>query len=239
MTGALYIHETMRITIEHRKRYLEHFCSWIPIGIRQYGMPCFGVWATVGSTGEVPEALCMWELDDVEALGHMMSGEFEYLVSETPHIGDHFDTYWGNVPDLKPVDSFDRLLIATERTPTITEALAAGLGGDGYYHETMTSPPGMIDDFLRRYEDEFLPLAEDHGLRFVGAYRTAMRNDTEGIALWALPTWNAVTVFERGLRRDDRAVAWRKWTADAGVSWIGKLLIPAENSPLVTRRLEP
>jgi hypothetical protein len=237
--GALYIHETMTITIEHRKRYLEHFCSWIAIGIERYNMPCFGVWATVGSTGEVPEAICMWELPDIEALGHMLSGEFEYLVSETPEIGDHFDTYWGGAPDLAPADGFDRLLIATERTPTIAEAIGAGIRADGYYHETVTTAPGGIEDHLARYEDEFVPVGEEHGLVYVGGYRTSMRNDTEGIVLWGLPEWNAVTALERGLRSDDRARAWRKRAAEAGTTWVGKLLTPAEQSPLVTGRLIP
>jgi hypothetical protein len=237
MGGAIYIHETMGISIEKRRRYLEHFCSWGPLGEAAFGMPCFGVWATVGSTGAVPEAICMWELEDIEALGRMLSGEFKYLVEDEADIGDHYDKFWATAPDLKESPGFDRLLMATPRTPTIAEAINLGIRGAGYYHETITVPPGQASAFLERYEEEYVPIAEEHGWVWVGAYRTTMRNDTEAIVLWALPKWSAFVQLERGLRTHTRAVAWRRWAARVGATWEGKLLAPAEASPLVTGKL--
>jgi hypothetical protein len=46
----LYIHETIRISVQHRKEYLDHFCNWGSITRELDDMHCLGVWATVGST---------------------------------------------------------------------------------------------------------------------------------------------------------------------------------------------
>jgi len=72
--AKLYIHETIRISVEQRKAYLDHFCSWGRITRELYAMRCYGVWATVGSTGPWPEAIVLWELDGLDALARMLSG---------------------------------------------------------------------------------------------------------------------------------------------------------------------
>ena len=47
----LYIHESVVISVAHRKAYLQHFTDvWGPRSRELYGMRCFGVWATSGST---------------------------------------------------------------------------------------------------------------------------------------------------------------------------------------------
>ena len=38
----LYIHETIRISVQHRKEYLDHFCNWGSITREPYDMRCLG-----------------------------------------------------------------------------------------------------------------------------------------------------------------------------------------------------
>lgn len=237
MAPAIYIHETITITVKERQDYLDLFCTWGPITSRLYGMECFGVWATVGSTGPWPEAICMWELADVDALAAMLSGEFQYLVDDDSEVGGHYETFWGTHPHLQPTDGVDRLLVPTASSPRIADALAQGIRGQGYYHEIVTTSPGRIEEYLERHERVFRPLAEANGLVFLGAYRTLLRNDTEAVVIWGLPTWAALRALDGELRTGAAAQEWRAWTLQVGATWEGKLLTPAARSPLSTGEL--
>ena len=80
--GRLYIHESIMISVEHRKQYLDHFTDvWGPKSRELYGMLCFGVWATSGSTGPWPEAIVMWELEGLHHLTGMMNGDSNFCGS--------------------------------------------------------------------------------------------------------------------------------------------------------------
>jgi hypothetical protein len=232
----IYIHETINISVRHRKAYLDHFTNvWGPKSRELYGMVCFGVWATVGSVGAWPEAVVMWELEDHEHLGKMLSGEFAYLRAHDAPIADHFENFWaGAVTGVVATSGFDRLLAATDESPSVADAIARGIRGEGYYHETISTRPGVVSQYLERYGTEWRAVAEEHGLVFVGAYRTLFRNDSEAIALWAIPEWSTYAELDRALRRDRRVKEFRESTADLGVDWIGKLLTAAEANPMNT-----
>jgi len=185
----VYIHETMTISIKHRKDYLDHFCRvWAPRSRELYGMTCFGVWATNGSTGPWPEAVVMWEYPSHAAFSAMMSGEFDYLSSPNAPMKGHYEEFWENAAEgVVENTGCDRLMASVPGGYSLQEAIDAGRRGVGYYHQTIIVRPGAIEDYLARYDAEWRPVAEDHGLVFIGAYRTMLGNDNEGIALWRFP----------------------------------------------------
>jgi hypothetical protein len=236
MSECIYIHETIRISVEHRKAYLDHFTDVWGVRTRElYGLTCFGVWATVGSTGRWPESIVMWELEDHHHLTRMLDGEFEFLARTDSPIKGQFEEMWSTaMRGVDPTDGVDRLLAATPRSSSLRELITAGTRGKAYYHEIVSTKPGAVAEYLERYDDEFRPVAEDHGLVFVGAYRTMFRNDSEAVALWALPTWGLWEQLDTGLRDDPRVAAFRVHTADLGVDWTGKLLSGAGRNPLDT-----
>jgi hypothetical protein len=216
MSTRIYIHETINISIRHRKDYLDHFCGvWAPRSRELYGMLCFGVWATSGSTGQWPEAIVMWELADHTAFSAMNSGEFLYLSSiESPNRG-HYEEFWDSAPEgVVECTGFDRLLAAMPGSPSLQQAIDEGRRGVGYY-----------------------PIAEEHGLVPIGTWRTALGNDSEGVALWALPQWRAWEAIDIGLRRDERARSFHADTAQHAPLWQGKILVGAQDNPLDIGRI--
>jgi hypothetical protein len=162
----------------------------------------------------------------------MLSGEYAHLRDASAAVGDHYQIFWASAPEgVRDRSGFDRLLEPTPASPSLASAITAGIRGAGYYHETIRSRPGTIREVLRHLESEWKPLAEERGLRFVAAFRTLMRHDSEAIALWALPEWSA---WERidAISGDSRARAFREKLAGLDVEWEGKLLAPAAENPL-------
>lgn len=233
----LYIHETIRISVEHRKAYLEHFCSWGRLTRELYAMRCYGVWATVGSTGPWPEAIVLWELDGLDALARMLSGEFAFLrrddASEGSAIPDHHALFWGSAPTgVVATDGVDRVLAPGPGCLTLDRALERGVRGTGYYHELARVQPGRAPEYLELYAKHWRPFLEQLGLRALGSWRTRLRNDSEALALWALPDWSAWTRLERALDDSPEAREWRRLCAPLDLDWDAKLLAPAARSPL-------
>ena len=69
MNRKLYIHELIDVIGHNRARYMHHMtANWCPIGHRERKMNCFGVWATVGSTGAWPQVVNLWELSGWKGL---------------------------------------------------------------------------------------------------------------------------------------------------------------------------
>ncbi len=235
----IYIHETMTISIKHRKDYLDHFCRvWAPRSRELYGMRCFGVWATNGSTGPWPEAVVMWELADHAAFTAMMSGEFDYLSSSQTSMKGHYEEFWDSAPEgVVETRGVDRLLAAMPGTPSLQEAIDQGRRGIGYYQQHIAVAPGSIEQYLEQYDREWRPVAQDHGLVCIGTYRTLLGNDSEGVALWALPEWRVWQAIDDEVRRDVRALAFHAATAHHAPRWQGKLLAGAQQNPLDIGRI--
>jgi hypothetical protein len=233
----LYIHETIRIDVRYRKSYLDHFCNWDPITRKLYDMRCLGVWATVGSTDAWPEAIVMWELDGLDALTRMLSGEFAFLQTEDAEIADHYELFWGGAPEgVRATSGYDRVLAPHAQAPTLESALADGVTGIGYYHELASVRPGRASDFLELYDTHWRPFLEGLGMRLVGTYRTLLKNDSEVLALWALREWSCWAALERALVSAPEAQDWRRRCEPFELDWNAKLLTPAANSPLDAAR---
>src|SRR5205085_6701029 len=69
VNDKIYIHEFIDIIGHNRARYMHHMtANWCPVGRAERNMLCFGVWATVGSTGPWPQVVNLWELDGWDGL---------------------------------------------------------------------------------------------------------------------------------------------------------------------------
>jgi hypothetical protein len=231
----LYIHETIRISVRHRKAYLEHFCGWGKLTRELYGMRCYGVWATVGSSDAWPEAIVLWELDGLDALTRMLSGEFAFLRGPDAPIPDHYQLFWGGAPEgVVDTSGYDRVLAPGPGCLTLDQALERGVSGIGYYHEFARVSAPRAPEYLELYQAHWRPFLEQLGLRALGTWRTRLRNDSEALALWALPEWDAWARLERALDASPEAREWRRRCAPLGLDWDAKLLTPAPRNPLNT-----
>jgi hypothetical protein len=231
----VYIHETIRISVRRRQQYLEHFLSWGPTSRRLYGMKLCGVWAVNGSTHRWAEAIVLWEHEGVAGLAGMFSGEYLFLHDPALAAHDHYALFWDYAPEgVIDTRGTDRLLAPTSYTPAITDAVTRGLGGIGYLHETFKGPPGSMQPFLEKLGAQWRAYVEGYGLKLVGAYGSMLVNDSEAIAIWAIPTWKQWAAYELSQQTEPAAIAWRRDAAAIGIDWEGKLLNPVTGNPLNT-----
>ena len=138
-----------------------------------------------------------------------------------------------SLPRAKPAATqSDTLLIPAAWSPTIDSAIASGIKGQCYEHQLVSLEPGSAREFLDRVHRTRLPLAEDHGIGVVGAWRTAFTDDDEVILLWAHPTWSAWGSFEAAVDSDPKLRAWRGGNRDIVRTTQTSMLFPAHDNPL-------
>jgi hypothetical protein len=226
----IYIHELIEIRGQSRAEYMHHMtANWGPIGREERRMLCVGVWATVGSTERWPETVNLWELDGWSGLAANFRHEFSHPTLQDPALA----RWWAEAANYRR-GGFDRLLVPAPYTPTLTEAMAAGIGGEVYYHEVVSVAPGRAREYLSLLEDAWLPIAGRIGLRLLGAYRTAMVNDSEVVAIWAIDTWEAWAAAQAALDDDAEVAQWRRRTSGLALDWRGKLIVDSPLNPLKT-----
>ena len=85
MNDKVYIHELINIRGQNRAKYMHHMtANWVPVAIAERNQLCFGVWGTVGSTGNWPEVVNMWELDGWDGLAANFAHEFSHASAPGP-----------------------------------------------------------------------------------------------------------------------------------------------------------
>jgi hypothetical protein len=229
-SGKVYIHEEVEILGQNRAAYIEHACvKWAPIGRAERNMLCVGSWATVGSTEHWPQVVNMWELDGFEGL----AASFRHELSHTTHQDPALTTWWTEASKYRR-GGYDRILVPSDATPSLEDAMARGIRGEVYMHEVVTTVRSAARDYVARVDTEWGPRAADLGLTLVGAYRHAMADDSEAIVLWAIDTWETWAEVERALDEGDAAAAWRRSLDGVVVSSRRKLLAPGPWNPLET-----
>ena len=124
----------------------------------------------------------------------------------------------------------DRILIPASFSPTIAALNAAGTRGVFYSHELVQVVPGRALAYLEAVREVAVPAYAEFGFALVGAFRTAMRNDSECLLLWAISEPNHWAAFEAA--QDDGFSSWRKACESLVLDWQRILLVDAPLSPL-------
>ena len=73
--------------------------NWCPVGRRERNMNCFGVWATVGSTGAWPQVVNLWELNGWKGLAANFEHELVGRGAQDPSLAE----WWSVAVDLAAV----------------------------------------------------------------------------------------------------------------------------------------
>jgi hypothetical protein len=231
VNNKIYIHEFIDIIGHNRARYMHHMtANWCPTARDERDMLCFGVWGTVGSTGRWPEVVNMWELAGWDGLVANFGHELTAPSLQDPSLAQ----WWAVAADLRR-GGFDRIVVPEPWSPTIEELTNAGVRGVVYAHEIVTTPVGGVRAYFDALEEAGVPAVEALGLRCIGAYRVAMGSDTEAIALWAIPSWDAWTHFEQAWDGAPLA-AWRARLTAMNADVRRTLMIDAPLAPLRTGR---
>jgi hypothetical protein len=227
VNDKVYIHELIDVIGHNRARYMHHMtANWCPVGRAERNMLCFGVWATVGSTGAWPQVVNLWELDGWSGLAANFEHELVGRGAQDPSLAE----WWAVAAELRR-GGFDRIAVPEPWSPTIDELTAAGTKGAVYAHELVELPVGGARSFLDALATTGRFEVEASGFECVAALRVAMRSDTEAIVIWAvpdLPTWAA---FERAW--DDGTLApWRAELARLGARVQRTLMVDAPLGPM-------
>ena len=232
MNEKVYIHEFIDIIGHNRARYMHHMtANWCPVALEERNQLCFGVWATVGSTGRWPEVVNMWELDGWDGLVGNFEHEFSGGRTQDPSLVE----WWAAAADLRR-GGVDRIAVPAVWSPTIDELLADGVHGEVYAHELVTVSPGRAGEYLNAVAHEGAEAYEDLGLSVVGAFSVAMRSEAEAVLIWAIPSWADWAEFERATVSSNRLLGWKNSIQDFGAFVERTLLVDAPLAPMRTGR---
>ena len=227
----LYIHELIEINGHNRARYMHHMtANWCPVGHRERNMNCFGVWATVGSTGAWPQVVNLWELNGWKGLAANFEHELVGSGAQDPSLAE----WWSVASELRR-GGYDRIVAPERWSPTISELTAAGVKGAVYAHELVRSPIGGARAFLDALAETGRPAVEALGLQCVGAFRVMMATDSEAIVIWAIPDLPTWANFERAWDRGALS-QWRTRLIALGADVQRTLMVDAPLSPMRTGR---
>ena len=228
MNDKVYIHEFIDIIGHNRAKYMHHMtANWCPLAREERNQLCFGVWGTVGSTGQWPEVVNLWELDGWPGLADNFSHELSHAGLQDPSLAE----WWAAAATLRR-GGFDRILVPAPWTRPIEELTAAGVRGALYAHELIQVPSGTAPALLDLVAELGRAVVEPLGPALVGAFRTAMVNDREVILLWAIPDWDTWAAFEQQDSADQALAPWRQALIDAQAVLHRTLLVDAPLSPL-------
>ena len=192
MNEKVYIHEFINITRQNRARYMHHMAAnWSPLAQETRQQLCYGVWGVVGSTGQWPQVVNIWEEDGFTGLAASFRQELGNARLQDPGL----EKWWAAAADLRS-GGFDRILVPHPDTLTIKELCRAGVRGEVYAHEVIQVAPHTARCFLDLALDSAAAGVGDHGWRLAGAWATTMRDNEECVLLWAIPTWEAWAAVE-------------------------------------------
>jgi hypothetical protein len=228
----VYIHELIDVIGHNRARYMHHMtANWVPVARAERDQQCFGVWATVGSTGRWPEVVNMWELGGWDGLVANFAHELVGAGAQDPSLAE----WWAVAASLRR-GGVDRIVVPEPWTRPVDALVADGVRGEPYAHELVTVPPGTAPALLAAVHDEGVAAWAEAGAESVGAFRVAMGADDEAILLWALPDWATWGRCEQAwLAAADGTgpfAAWRTRLLALGATWRRQLLTDAPLSPL-------
>ncbi len=230
MNEKIYIHELIDVIGHNRARYMHHMtANWCPVGRAERNMECFGVWATVGSTGAWPQVVNLWELDGWDALAANFEHELVGGGAQDPSLAE----WWSVAADLRR-GGLDRIVVPEPWSPTIGELTSAGVRGAVYAHELVRVPVGGARPFLDALTETGRGALESAGANCVGAFRVAMSTDTEAVVIWAFPDLPRWAHFEQEWDGGGLAAltAWRARLGALGADVHRTLMVDAPLGPM-------
>jgi hypothetical protein len=172
---AIYIHERIDIEGGGRGRLIELIRgAWAAHARERYAVRLAGVWATVGSTANWPEAHLLWEMDDWEHFARAQQAQ--YPLEDRDAFGTEL---WFQALEYRQRGRA-RLLEPIAPDTDRREARAAIC-----LYEDVRSKPGALGAYHEALVRDHLAVAESRGLTLFGAFRSALEPN-RGVNLWEL-----------------------------------------------------
>ena len=195
---SVYIYERIDIDGGGRGKFIELVRTWWARHAEErYGIRLAGVWATVGSTANWPEADLLWEMDDWAHFARAQQAQFPL------EDKDAYGTELWNQALAYRQHGHALLLTPAAFSPESPRVEPEQV----FLYEDVRTKPGGIDAYHAALRDEYLPVAQKRGLRLFGAYAHALRPNT-AVNLWALDGWDHWCELMETEDADPGAQAW-------------------------------
>ncbi len=228
----MYIHEFIDILGHNRAKYMHHMtANWSPIAQAERRQLCYGVWGVVGTTRGWPQVVNLWEEQGFEGLATSFRHEFNHPGLQDPKLAK----WWAEAANYRRRGD-DRVLVPAPWTSTIEELCAAGVTAECYAHEQVSVEPGRAGAYLEEVAERGEPLYGEHGWKLIGAWETAMVNESEAFLLWAVPSWEQWGALEAAERTHGPFRTYRQSTFGQTRDFHRFLLVDSPLSPLRTGR---
>ena len=191
---SVYVHERIDIDGGGRGRYLDLVRgSWAEHAAERFHIRLAGVWATVGSSANWPEAQVLWEMRDWEHFGH--ARQSQYPLEDKDAFGSEL---WRQALAYRKHGHASLLVPAfaqPEDRPT----------GQVFLFEDVRTRPGGMEAYHEALEREGVSSAKDRGVELFGAYRHVLRPNV-AVNIWAMSSFDAWgKLMEKG---DIHAPSW-------------------------------
>jgi len=233
VNNKVYIHEYIDIILQGRPKYMEHMTKGFGyIGRKpERNMLIVGVWGTLGTTARFPEVINLWEMDG----WHGICKNWEHEVSNPLMQDPELKVWWDQAQQYRS-GGYDRILLPAPYSHTVETMQKDSniVGAKIFYHQRVQITPGQARTYLSMVEQEWVPVAKELGKHLVGAYRTAMRNDSECFLIWAVRDWHTMAELQIAMDQDPRVAVWRRRTQGIAIDWLDHLMISAPHSPTQT-----
>lgn len=232
MGNRIYVHEYVNIIGASRADYFDHMTAgWRAAAIERRHRT-FGIWGTLGSTGRWPEVVNLWEYDGWEHLADTFAHETGSAGMQDPLLAQ----WWRKAQTMRR-GGHDRLLIPADYSPCIADIIARDVVGYRVFrHDIVGVIPGEARNYLAAVEAELMGLMAGLGVVLIGAFRTALRDDSEVILIWAIRDWMTWAAAEQAIDGSEVSRAWRARTRIIAPQYASHLMCSAPLSPTETGR---
>lgn len=103
-----------------------------------------------------------------------------------------------------------------------------------YLHEILTIVPWTEEEFWDLIETDYIPQAEQNGLRLVGLFKVGIQY-SQNYALWELDDWTALDRIQEFHDKDPWMKTWKLESIRYRTDWTSRVLEPAPFSPTLAQ----
>jgi hypothetical protein len=208
---------------------------WAPAARETRGMILLFTAKVIGHTGAWPVCINIYEFAGFRGQASVLTTEY---LSQSDLVGtdDTLRDWWVGAAKVRD-HGFDKILAPAPFCPTAQDIVDNDIRCRAMIHEVVKVEPRTAGTYFERLEREFLPIARRLGMRLVGSYKTASKNDSEAINVWTLSDFDQWAAVEEAYQSDPELQQWIASTEGLVHDWERSVLFPHPACPPVSGRI--